>query len=131
MKTKMNSFLFVTFLFLICSCGPDKLNPNLVTNKLKHYTVKTNSLSYPRGVCSYTSAGPPICGEDGKDYLNKDHAACFDIAVSRIGHCTCSKTLIVCGRNDDNNLSNYQECLAQGLNVEIIKYVPCEAKEFH
>lgn len=114
MRRKLFSFTFL--FFAIYSCGADQLKSKTVTNQLGISANKE---------CSYTTAGPPVCGNDGADYFNKQHAECFTI-VKHVGHCQCSNTLMVCGSDS----LDHTECEAVGNpNYTIVKFIPCGASE--
>lgn len=104
--------LFFLLLLLITSCGADRLNSS---------TAKSKSALSSASECSFTTDGPPVCGIDGKDYLNETHARCFT-SVNWIGHCKCSTDLIVCGSDGDD----HNECEAiNNLSYSIVKFSPC------
>lgn len=112
----LKSLLFILLFTIFCSCGADKLKTKISTNQ---------SGLTASGECSYTSLGPPVCGMDGKDYINQAHASCFKTAVNHAGHCVCSNDFLVCGSDG----RDYTECEATLNHVEIVKYIPCNAVE--
>ncbi|MFA6033184.1 MAG: hypothetical protein WC889_09830 [Myxococcota bacterium] len=33
----------------------------------------------------------PVCGDDGKTYMNRELAACAGAGISRVGNCDCRR----------------------------------------
>lgn len=115
-KYSFYPIVIIATIVSISSCGADRLKTPVIQAR---NTLGANN------ECSYSSAGPAVCGEDGKDYLNSAHAECFT-HVKHIGHCQCSNTLMVCGSDG----ADHGECEAiASLDYTIIKLVPCSAPE--
>lgn len=117
MKLIIKIFVLLVVAQFFASCGADKLKNKTVTSQ---YGIGAN------GECSYTTAGPPVCGNDDKDYFNSAHAQCFT-TVKSIGHCQCSSTLMVCGSDG----LDHTECEAvASTSYTIDKFIPCNATEY-
>lgn len=116
MMNCLKSLLLILLVLFFCSCGADKLKSKITTNQ----SGLTAGLE-----CSYNSLGPPVCGVDGKNYINQAHAQCFNTAVGHLGHCVCSNDFLVCGSDG----RDYSECEANLNHIEIVKYIPCSAVE--
>lgn len=109
----LGKFFVISILFLSISCGVDPLK--------KTTTEQAQLLTKE---CSYNSAGPPVCGQNGVQYLNKEQAECFT-TVKFVGHCDCSNKT-VCGSDG----LDYNECDARTNSaITIVKYYPCGARE--
>ena len=117
MSISIRIILLLFLLFTLTSCGADKLKTKTVTNQ---FGITSNE------ECPFNTTGPPVCGLDLKNYLNKEHAVCAKTTVAHIGHCVCSDEVIVCGSDG----VDYKECEAQNQKIEIAKYIPCAAKEY-
>lgn len=107
--------LALAFLLLgLVSCGADKLKKPASSN-ISNLTAQN---------CTCIASYAPVCGSDGKDYDNSCLAQCFGARVIKAGHCDCSKSsTLVCGVDG----ANHTECEAKEQNIEIVKYIPCEA----
>lgn len=106
-------FLLLTFLLLLISCGADPLK--------KAASQQTQLLTKE---CSYTTAGPPVCGQNGVQYINKEQAECFT-TVKFVGHCDCTNQMVCGGDGVD-----YNECDARkNSDITIVKFAPCSAVE--
>jgi hypothetical protein len=110
--------LLLFFIFLLCSCGADKLKGPTSTSQSR--------LDYANQQCQCTSSGAPVCGSDNRDYDNSCINQCFGVTVKNIGHCNCAANqILVCGKDGND----YTECEAKNLGIEIVKFTPCAAKE--
>lgn len=117
MKLLIKFISLFILLVLVASCGADKLKPKATTNQF-------GLNAGPE--CSFTSGGAPVCGMDGKDYINKERAECTT-TVKHVGHCQCLDTFMVCGSDG----LDHNECEARSnTSITIIKYVPCAASEY-
>ena len=112
--------LFLLFLVLgFSSCGADKLNPKT--------TSSSQALTSPAQCACNASVGPPVCGSNLKDYANAACATNCGGGTSTVGHCDCAANEVqVCGADG----LDHSECEAKENKIEIIKYVPCAAKEY-
>ncbi|MBC7540125.1 MAG: hypothetical protein H7281_14975 [Bacteriovorax sp.] len=87
--------------------------------------IKNQSSLIANNECTSITTGLPVCGMNGVDYINKEHAECIT-SVKHIGHCQCSNTLMVCGSDG----FDHKECDAiVNQNYSIVKFIPCAAQE--
>ncbi len=121
---KISFFLF-TILFLLTSCGVDKL-------KSKNLATQTSALGQTGQACACNSSYTPVCAKDrhgvNSDFDNACLAQCFNATVVNQGHCDCaSYPYMVCGSDG----KDYTECDAKALEkagtIQIVKYIPCAA----
>ena len=110
----------VSILFVLASCGADKMKPTATTSK--------NVSGLTGGECSCNSLYAPVCGPNGISYDNICIANCKGVPTKNTvqGNCECSEALMVCG--DDNQ--TYTECDARnailnGTIRKIEKFAPC------
>ena len=116
MKFVIKTFLIITVLTGLISCGADKLKSTATTNRLGLSGDQT---------CSCIASYSPVCAA-GKDYENNCLAQCYGALDIKAGHCDChTNTLNVCGSDG----VDYSECDAIAHNIQITKYIPCAAKE--
>ena len=116
MSFKSRIFIYLFLSTSLISCGVDKLKKQKINGQ---YNISANH------ECSFTTVGPPVCGNDGKDYFNELHAQCFT-SVKSTGHCQCNDAVTVCGKDGND----YPECVAVNSKIEIVKYIPCAASEY-
>jgi hypothetical protein len=113
---RYSQYLLLLLIFLLSSCGADILKANSTVSQTSKQTQKE---------CSFTSNGPAVCGVNGKNYLNKQHAECFT-TVKNIGACECGPNTIICGSDG----VNHYECDAiDNKFYTIVKTSPCHAVE--
>ena len=41
--------------------------------------------------CVISQKAVPVCGDDGKTYMNRELAACAGAGISRVGNCDCRR----------------------------------------
>ncbi|MDO9184115.1 MAG: Kazal-type serine protease inhibitor domain-containing protein [Bacteriovorax sp.] len=119
MNLKINLFFLVFFSFTTVSCGVDK-------TKITASSSSNNSSLTGDLTCDCITTSTPVCGVNGKNYLNSCVAECNEVVIAKEGHCVCSNELLVCGSDGQN----HTECDAvSSTRYKIIKFTPCNSAE--
>jgi hypothetical protein len=114
----MKKIILLTLTLIFSSCGVDKLNTKVNSS----YESNLNTIN----TCGCISTYAPVCGTNGVNYDSVCIANCKQIPITKSGNCECKQELKVCGVD----LKDYTECEANDVKIDILKYVPCSAKEF-